>query len=705
MDKILAVEILEETLEARLWRRENETVTSFSVDFKPWLISSFKSSNQGARVTKLQGDNAIRWMHEYNSAEAYNTHRHSFPYGKSLIWDDWRQQVLAVNPAYYLFQKMRFEDLQRFTFDIETTSVKPDKGRILMISVKFGDTEVQIIDDDEAGMINQLNYLIQIVDPDVIEGFNIYKFDIPFLMARAAVHGIELNWGRGQEPLTIGRKWKFRVGSYDRPVQSYGVFGRHFVDGMLVAMRYDSNTGGNFDAFGLKYLAEQMGVKSENRVVIAGPDIPEMWEKNRELVILYSKQDVQETRDLIELMVQPEFYLTNIIPDTFQNILLSGGATKINLMLVSQYVREGHAVPVPPGEREEYEGGAVELRQAGVFHSVAKADVASLYPAIMLYAPAEPATDELRLFHRTLKTLTEKRLEIKAAEKQSQDEDEKRYLKGIQESFKILINSFYGYLATGLHFSDFAAAAKVTTIGRGIVTDMADQIEAMGLLPIELDTDGVYFQYSADFPIGKLPEFLNLPDHIEVEIEPYAAMVSVAAKNYVLKKLDGILKFHGNSLRSRRDEGFGRKFVNDVVARLLDGHPEDIPVLYAVAQKKFLGRGFEPLDLAKRERISDKTATSPGKARLKAAVGQTDLEEGDYIRVYSREDGTLAPIEVYAKDEDRLYYLERLWKFGQRLDSLFQVYNIELPKVYKAQWYEMSGIEKPKRIRKIKENG
>jgi len=41
----------------------------------------------------------------------------------------------------------------------------------------------------------------------------------------------------------------------------------------------------------------------------------------------------------------------------------------------------------------------------------------------------------------------------------------------LQQTFKILINAFYGYLAFGSgHFNDFAAADRVTTEGRRIVT-------------------------------------------------------------------------------------------------------------------------------------------------------------------------------------------------------------------------------------------
>lgn len=713
MDRIVSVEILPERNQARLWRRDGDNVSNFDIDFAPWLISSFRGSSYGAKISKLYGENAIKWMHEFGDIDAYNQARHVFPYGKSVVFDDLRNQFLTKQGEFHMFQNMKFEELVRFTLDIETTGLNPDKNRLLMIAISHQYGEQIICSEDEAEMIRELEQWIQMTDPDVIEGWNIFGFDIPFLMNRALVHGMELNWGRSDAvegvtnygaPVTIGKKWKFRVGSYDMPVKTFDVFGRHVLDGKLVAMRYDSNTGGAFESYSLKPVAKEMGLQSEDRVLVDASNMPEEWAQNRERVMVYCAQDVQETRDLIALMVQPEYYLTTLLPDTFQNILLSGGATKVNQLLISQYVREGYAIPIPPGEREDYEGGAVECRLFGVYERVAKADVSSLYPSIMLYVPVAPRFDNLGAFHRTLESLTQRRLRVKAEQGFAKNEATKKYLKGIQESYKILINSFYGYLATGMHFSDFAAAANVTRIGRGIVVEMADQLEALGLTPIEVDTDGVFFQYPVDFPLEHIPDFLSLLDWVVVEVDgPYKAMLSIKAKNYVLLKDEGKPKYHGNSIRSRRDERFGRSFINEVVGLLLDGHHDVIPTVYKRYQDRILKREFESHDLAKRERITDKTTSSPAKAKLRAAVEQTELVEGDFIRVYQSETGEYQPVEKYANDSDRYYYLERLFKFAQRLDTVLDVYKIELPKVSKAQWYVLAGIEPPKRSRKAKE--
>src|SRR5260370_35117092 len=74
------------------------------------------------------------------------------------------------------------------------------------------------------------------------------------------------------------------------------------------------------------------------------------------------------------------------------------------------------------------------------------------------------------------------------------DPARQHHLQGLQNTFKILLNSFYGYLgfAQG-SFADFDAAARVTQIGRDLLKKMIEWLNARGAQVIEVDTDGIYF--------------------------------------------------------------------------------------------------------------------------------------------------------------------------------------------------------------------
>src|SRR6202011_4114652 len=66
---------------------------------------------------------------------------------------------------------------------------------------------------------------------------------------------------------------------------------------------------------------------------------------------------------------------------------------------------------------------------------------------------------------------------------------------GLQHAFKILINSFFGFLGTnGLHFNDPDAAARVTAAGRSVMENIVTRLRERGCRVIEVDTDGAFFQ-------------------------------------------------------------------------------------------------------------------------------------------------------------------------------------------------------------------
>jgi DNA polymerase elongation subunit (family B) len=60
------------------------------------------------------------------------------------------------------------------------------------------------------------------------------------------------------------------------------------------------------------------------------------------------------------------------------------------------------------------------------------------------------------------------------------DPARQHHLQALQNTFKILLNSFYGYLgfAQG-HFADFDAAARVTQIGRDLLKKMIDWLNSV----------------------------------------------------------------------------------------------------------------------------------------------------------------------------------------------------------------------------------
>ena len=102
------------------------------------------------------------------------------------------------------FRDLAYTDLHRLQFDLETTSLSPQRGRIFLVAVRDTQGLATILEApnpaDEAALITDLCALIRERDPDVIENHNLFGFDLPFLHERAQALGIPLQMGRPEGP-------------------------------------------------------------------------------------------------------------------------------------------------------------------------------------------------------------------------------------------------------------------------------------------------------------------------------------------------------------------------------------------------------------------------------------------------------------------------------------------------------------------------
>jgi DNA polymerase, archaea type len=313
-----------------------------------------------------------------------------------------------------------------------------------------------------------------------------------------------------------------------------------------------------------------------------------------------------------------------------------------------------------------FEGGYTAIFFTGVARNVWHCDIASLYPSVMLQFDCFPVTDQLQIFRHLLTDLRTFRLEAKASMRGAKDRPQQQYFHALQNTFKILINSFYGYLgfAQG-HFADFEAAARVTQIGRDLLQKMIDWLNARGAQVIEVDTDGIYFvppasvaaslrdareqprpasgseasshaaHRAAATEIEELRKGLAeiLPPGIEVEFdEQFEAMFSYKAKNYALLTREGEVIIKGGALKSRGLEKFQRAFLEEMIKLLMQGKPEGISDLRDEFEKKIRSREM-PIDwLMKTDTLQDSLEKYrqkiAGSARNRAAAYELALASG-----------------------------------------------------------------------------
>jgi DNA polymerase I len=340
-----------------------------------------------------------------------------------------------------------------------------------------------------------------------------------------------------------------------------------------------------------------------------------------------------------------------------------GNATRINALFLREYFRQRHSIPELPMVRA-FEGGYTDIFFTGVARNVWHCDIASLYPSVMLRFDCFPATDQSQIFRHLLTDLRTFRLEAKAKMRAERDPAKQHHLQALQNTFKILLNSFYGYLgfAQG-HFADFDAAARVTQIGRDLLKKMIDWLNARGAQVIEVDTDGIYFVPPEKIEVDELQTDLakQLPPGIDVEIdEQFDAMFSYKAKNYALLTKDGDVIIKGGALKSRGLENFQRVFLEEMIKLIMQGKPDAITDLRNEFERKIRNREWKIDMLMKTDTLQDSLdkyrAKIAGSARNRAAAYELALasgrnyKPGDQISYYIK----ATPKKVAAYEAARL---------------------------------------------------
>src|SRR5437016_8593036 len=316
-------------------------------------------------------------------------------------------------------------------------------------------------------------------------------------------------------------------------------------------------------------VARHFGFCDEEISALVGKELERAYISGKEKFRRRALCGVRETRALSELLSASYFIQAQIFPYNYQDVIVRGNATRINALFLREYFRQRHSIPELPMVRG-FEGGYTDIFFTGVARNVWHCDVASLYPSVMLQFACFPQTDQLQIFRHLLTDLRTFRLEAKAdmrAAEKSGDTARAHHFHAFQNTFKILLNSFYGYLgfAPG-SLAVLDAAARVTQIGRDLLKKMIEWLNARDARVIEVDTDGIYFTPPPDIDINKLREGLakELQPGIEVEFdEQFDAMFSYKAKNYALLTRDGDVIIKGGALKSRGLEKFQRIFLEE----------------------------------------------------------------------------------------------------------------------------------------------
>lgn len=707
--------------QVRVYRREGERLDSHLDPFAPFLLLTDPDLLRGwkgeAQVEPLAGRGELRWLARLGSwSAALKAREHcqrrsgkgqgapDAPY--HFPSDPIHQHLLLTGKT--SFRGLEFRDLRRLALDIEVYCGEGfefphparDGDRIIAIALTDSSGWERVLSGkelDERAMLEELGRLIRERDPDVIEGHNLFRFDLEYIEARARRHGVPLAWGRDGSPLR-GHASRMQVAERAITYRRYEVHGRHLLDTWVLVQHYDVSAR-DLESYSLKDAALHFGLAAPGRTYIEGDRISACWDADPERLLAYALDDVRETRAVADLLARPYFVEAQVFPYPYQTVVLRGNATKIDGLLMREYLRRRRAVPLPSPGRP-FAGGYTAIFCQGIARNVLHVDVTSLYPSIMLTFSVFPAKDELGVFAQLLRDLREYRLAAKALARHAQDPEARSADTALQQTFKVLINSFYGYLGFPMgHWNDYAAADRVTATGRELIGSLVAWLRARGATVVEIDTDGLYLVPPPEVRSEEEAERFtaeaaaSLPEGIRLELEGvYPAMFSYKMKNYALLDSGGRLVIKGSGLRSRGLERFQRAWMEEMFRLLLTGRAEGIPTLVQRYLDDFARHRLDVRMFMKTETLQDSLETYREKVRARrrnpsapyelALGSERPYQPGDQVSYYVTGEGLRVKVHEAARlarqwdparpDENVAYYQAKLLDLWEKFRPLVE---------------------------------
>ncbi len=514
------------------------------------------------------------------------------------------------------FKSLKYDDLTILFLRVEYSKNLLNRGDIernfiYLISLldNSGWAENFIVkDDNEKSVLDRLINVINDKNPDLIIGFNISNQDLPFLISRYSNHRIDFSIGRdGSNPI-MNASQLVSIGEYT--FNDILIEGRHVIDLFQLAVSKESLRR-ELQNETIYEVIKLLGLNIDVEICI--PEEKKEWylHKDIEILMAASREELGFMKLLSELMVPIHFYEAQMIPMNFLQLFRSGVSHKIELLMVREYLRKKYSLPEPMNYKPVV-GGYSDVFYRGLFNNIIHADIESLYPSIIISNKISPKSDVLNVFLKLVEVLTRKRLELKHQMLSVESAYKKSQLDAMQKSYKILINSFYGYLgfARGI-FNDYDKANEITTYGQKLLKILIEEFKKRDCLVLEVDTDGLYIapnvsltKEEAEKLVGDVNK--NLPDGVNLTFGGrYAKMLSYKKKNYALLTYDDKIIIRGSALMSKSIEEYARDFIEYCISKILTDRLEEIPNSYLILREEIINRSIDIKKLAKVEILYD----------------------------------------------------------------------------------------------------
>lgn len=393
-------------------------------------------------------------------------------------------------------------ELRILSFDIESSIKNSNIWCICFCYREKGELKYERIHGDEREILRTFFRRIGEIDPDVITGYNIDGFDIPKVIDRSNVQKVtERPWGRDGEDVrqVKNRFWRCN--------------GRIIADAWWHMKKQFHPKQETLNAVAKELL-------NEEKLDVDRLRIDEEWAKDSGRVMDYCEKDAELALRILEKtrILARGMDMATVARLPLDDALNSGASQLVDSLLIRAADRRNVATPMTgrsaDSEEASIEGGYVHSISPGLYHWVGVLDFKSMYPSLIIAknicfttlsargeivspSGARFTSPEVRkgIIPDLLTSLMNERDGIKARMKKAANPEEYNYLDGLQQAVKILMNSFYGVLASSFYrFTNYAIGGSITAFARETTKGVIQQLESENIKVIYSDTDSVFFK-------------------------------------------------------------------------------------------------------------------------------------------------------------------------------------------------------------------
>jgi DNA polymerase, archaea type len=401
----------------------------------------------------------------------------------------------------------RFEPIDPFSprlkvlsFDIENTIQDPKLLCLGMAWREKGELKTEILSGSERDIVKGFLQFVERFDPDVITGYNIDGYDLPVMEARARMNGIPgLTLSRdGMQISNVGERF-------------WRAHGRIIADAWWSTKVELHPKQETLDAVAKWLLGE--GKQDVDR-----RNMDQEWAKDKVRVMEYCKKDAELALRILEKVAKLDKSMDiAVVAKLPVDDVFNGRTSQLIDSILIRAADRGHfGVPMTrTGSGEApIEGGYVHSLDPGLYEWVGVLDFTSMYPSIIIEnnicfttlnekgTVVSPTgvrfldkSVRVGLLPTILGDLMRERREVKAKLKTEKDAAKHEYYDRLQFAIKILMNAFYGVLASSFYrFTNPQIGASITAFARENIKGIITQVESEGIRVLYADTDSVFFE-------------------------------------------------------------------------------------------------------------------------------------------------------------------------------------------------------------------